>query len=516
MQVGMGFWFFYRGDRTNISTKYTSTTIPEANVFVTRGTLNQQTVTYYNWFTGLNTLQCSGTTWYAGYNMVGNPYASSIDWDKHSATDPTAGIYTPGVAATIYILNETTKVYGMYDGVNSSNGVSHIIPSGQGFYVKAVNTSAQVIFHESAKTSAQVTGPTKSDGTATLLLSTKPIQAAKPPQYLGLEMKRDSDNLEQTFIRFEDGAKNEFVNGEDAEHIAGSGNVGFASISADNIDLGINHVPFPKVQQTVINLDVYAATDGRYAINRIDIKNIPDIYEIWLKDAYKKDSLDMRANASYLFDVIKSDANSSGKNRFSLVIRQNKALGLHLLDFAATKQTAGAELVWKTENERNTTYFTVERSINNGKTFEVVGGVGSSSEGTYSLMDKNPPVAADQYRLKMEDLNGTITYSKVITLIYSTGGENLATNAVMVYPNPAVSTINLAITQNTVNISKSSTNPSYSIKITNSSGKILNTAKTTDVLWQHSVSDLLPGTYVIDVVSNEDNSVVGKAKFVKL
>ncbi len=61
----------------------------------------------------------------------------------------------------------------------------------------------------------------------------------------------------------------------------------------------------------------------------------------------------------------------------------------------------------------------MERSTDNWLTFEVLGGFASSALGTYSFTDKNPPVAADQYRLKMEDLNGTITYSQVVTLMYA-------------------------------------------------------------------------------------------------
>jgi len=517
MRVGMGFWFFYRGDRSNISTKYTSTTVAEANTFITRGTLNQQTVTYYNWFTGLNTLQCSGSTSYTGFNLVGNPYASSIDWDKHSATDANAGIYTPNVGNTIYILNETTKVYGLYtsgSGGIGINGATNIIPSGQGFYVKATSASAQVIFHESAKTSAQVTGPTAASG-STLLLSTKPVEKAPPPQYLRLEMRKDSNNVEESVVLFEDNAHNEFVNGEDAEHFSGSGNVGFASMSSDNLDMAINHIPFPKLQQTIINLDVYAGTDGQYALNRTEIKNIPDIYEIWLKDAYKKDSLDFKANSTYLFDVIKSDPNSMGQHRFSLVIRQNKALGLHLLDFAATKQTTGAQMVWKTENERNTTYFTIERSTDNGKTFNVVGGVSSGSEGTYSLTDKNPTTGTDYYRLKLEDLNGTITYSDALPLVYTTGNNQLAGAAVSVYPNPAKSTLNVSIVPSIKQIVQP-VKTTFNITITGSNGTVIKKATSTQTEWQDNVTGLLPGSYVLQVVDNADKKVVGQAKFVKL
>ena len=70
----------------------------------------------------------------------------------------------------------------------------------------------------------------------------------------------------------------------------------------------------------------------------------------------------MRHNQTYKFDVRISDTNTYGSNRFSLVIRQDAALAVHLLSFAASKSQGGAQVVWNTENEENYTNFTVERS----------------------------------------------------------------------------------------------------------------------------------------------------------
>jgi hypothetical protein len=523
LYAGNGFWFFYRGNTTNIATKYLTNAVPESNVFVSRGTLNQQTVTFTHWFTNAQTLQyavvAGNAPTYVGYNMVGNPYASSIDWDTFSATTPTAGIYGPQVNKTIYIYNETTKIWGTYDGTSSLNGASHIIPSGQGFYVQAIDATAQLIFHESAKTSAQVTG-------SNLLLSKKPVNSGAALQYVRLQMLKDSDNVEEAVIRFENTAKNEYVINEDSRHMAGTGGVNFSSYTADNITASINVIPLPKKSQTTIRLYVSAPADGLFKLEKTEQKNIPDLYEIWLKDAYKKDSLDLRNNPVYQFNILRNDTNSWGANRFSLVIRQNKALGLHLLNFTAAKTTKGAELVWKTENEQNLTNFTIERSTDNGKTFDVVGGYVSGSEGTYSLIDKNPPVATDLYRLKLEDLNGVITYSNIVTLVYGNGNNSIVNN-INVYPNPASGVINLAINQSSdtmqpdLSLALTATQSAtvsqlYGIKIINITGSVITTATSSHPTWQSDISRLLPGTYIIQVINNRDKSLVGKATFVKL
>ena len=172
-------------------------------------------------------------------------------------------------------------------------------------------------------------------------------------------------------------------------------------------------------------------------------------------------------------------------------------------------------MTWKTENEENYTHFTVERSTDNGKNFEVLGGFGSSAQGTYSLLDKNPLMGVNQYRLKEVDLNGSVSYSNVIPLMYSKASNAIAGNYINIYPNPAVGTINLTIAQN-IATSHNTDAASYGITITNSSGAVVKTVKSSQTLLQQNVSGLLPGTYVIQVVNNSDNSLVGKGKFVKL
>ena len=132
---------------------------------------------------------------------MGNPYASSIDWNDFSSTNSSAGIYVPNVGPTIYVFNEVSKVYATYSAGVGLNGGSNVIPSGQGFFVKASNTGASLKFTESAKTNAQLSGPTLSTGT-TLLLSKAPV-AQNVLQYLRLELAADSINKEETVIRFD-------------------------------------------------------------------------------------------------------------------------------------------------------------------------------------------------------------------------------------------------------------------------------------------------------------------------
>ncbi|MDB5016250.1 MAG: Cadherin-like beta sandwich domain protein, partial [Mucilaginibacter sp.] len=155
------------------------------------------------------------------------------------------------------------------------------------------------------------------------------------------------------------------------------------------------------------------------------------------------------------------------------------------------------------------------------------------SQGAYSYLDAAPVNGADQYRLKLEDLNGTVTYSNVITLMYG-NGTSIANN-ISIYPNPSKGVINLSI--NSANSSASANLPGlqqttvtpqplaatnksstlyYDIKIISVTGSVIKTATTTQQAWQTDVSDLIPGTYIMEVLNTHDNSIVGKGTFVKL
>jgi hypothetical protein len=260
----------------------------------------------------------------------------------------------------------------------------------------------------------------------------------------------------------------------------------------------------------VIGLNVNTTVGGAYQLKIAAIKSIPDLFDIWLKDDYLKDSLDVKHNPTYNFSIDLKDAASHDPKRFSLIMRQNPALGLRLLNFAGTKASAtSAQLTWKTENEVNYTNFTVERSIDKGKTFEVVGGFASSALGTYSLADAKPAQTSNQYRLKLEDINGDITYSKIVTLMFGPTNNTITKNDISIYPNPARSNINLSIPQ-------SNGKPLYNIQIVNNTGAIMKSVTSTQATWQGDVSNLLPGTYILRVINKTDNSLVGRSTFVKL
>ncbi len=507
--VGNGVLFFFRGASTTVN-PYVTTTIPVAATLSTTGLLNQGQITVADWFTPASptlSYTAASPATIKGYNLVGNPYPSTINWDTFQTGSTTTGIYGSSVSNKIYVLDPITKTYGSYiagfGGVGSATFATNVIASGQGFFVVTTATGAKLIFNETAKTAAQPTGPT--------LLLGAPVNT-QTNRYLRLEMGQSATINDQTLIRFDNQATLAYDTNIDAEYKDGYGRVSLSTKSSDNVNLSIYTVPLPKQTAIKIKLNVNAGADGAYNMALTDIVAVPQLYDVWLMDAYKKDSVNLRLTNSYTFNITNADTATFGNRRFSLVIRQNPALAYQLLTFTANKTSTPHQVnvAWTTKNEGNYTNFTVERSNDNGQTFGILYSVSGADLGAYSFLDKTPSTfGTNLYRLGQQDINNTITYSTIIPIQFSDSGNKLNNN-VSIYPNPAGSTISLSV----ITIPTQTTN--YNFKIINSSGVIVKEFILSQPLWQGNIGDLRPGTYLVRIVDNNTKAFVGENKFVKL
>lgn len=110
------------------------------------------------------------------------------------------------------------------------------------------------------------------------------------------------------------------------------------------------------------------------------------------------------------------------------------SLPLKLGDFTAVRKPNSIQLNWETITEQNTSHFEIERS-SDGSSFNAVGQVtargNSADKQYYSFTDPQPATGTNFYRLKMIDLDGTFTYSRVIAV---KNDNDLLT--LQLFPNP--------------------------------------------------------------------------------
>jgi hypothetical protein len=119
---------------------------------------------------------------------------------------------------------------------------------------------------------------------------------------------------------------------------------------------------------------------------------------------------------------------------------------VELLGFNANLLENDGLLNWKTASEINSGYFGVERSIDNGNSFETIGEVAASGTTqtvhNYQFKDKGVALLNLQkviYRLKLVDLDGGFAYSNLSELKFLTQ-ENAFMNC---FPNPTQNMLNV-------------------------------------------------------------------------
>ena len=112
-------------------------------------------------------------------------------------------------------------------------------------------------------------------------------------------------------------------------------------------------------------------------------------------------------------------------------------------DFTAAKQLSGIKLNWETLSEQNTSHFEVERS-SDGTSFTSIGRVNASGNAAdrqyYSYTDNQPVPGTNFYRLKLVDIDGALTYSRVIAV---KNDKSLIT--LQLFPNPVSDVLQVQI-----------------------------------------------------------------------
>jgi hypothetical protein len=117
-------------------------------------------------------------------------------------------------------------------------------------------------------------------------------------------------------------------------------------------------------------------------------------------------------------------------------------LPVQLLNFTGELKGDGSTLLnWITGAEKNTSVFEVQKSPD-GNSFITIGTVpayvNSSGSLNYTYTDVKPFAGSNYYRLKMVDLNGSSSYSNVVSLF-------TYTEQITVYPNPANNVLHINI-----------------------------------------------------------------------
>ncbi|WP_461449816.1 LamG-like jellyroll fold domain-containing protein [Mucilaginibacter sp.] len=506
--VGNAYLVYYVGNTA--SGDVLTTVTPHASTVVATGTLNQGTIPVYvtNGVSSSTAMTYTPTAITGavtpGLHQIGNPYASTIDL-KQLYNDNSANI-TP-VFDELQAPNGAYQSYNASSGATSANSAGEYVVSGQGFFVHNMASGNTLTFKEDVKVNKQLL---TSNSTNPLILNQKgnagniTASATLPTGLAGLHLQLNQDSLiyTQTGIYFSPLWSDKYVPNEDAIDLDGT-SVYLSSYSSDNHRLSINQLA-DYSKGKVVKLYVSAASYGNYMLHLADIENIDTLYNVYLRDHYLKDSVNLLQTKSYPLSVT-TDTASYGANRFDLVIELKQLPPYQLLTFAGQKVTNGVQLNWLANNAGNYTGFSLQKETTNN-TFNTIYNTQSTNASNYSYIDTNPIIGNNMYRLAQTDVLGNITYSQTVTIGYSDVSSN---GYFSVYPNPSKDIINILI-----NSTPATAITTYTADIYNTSGTLLDHRILNSNTWTEDISSYKEGVYLI-TLTNTSGHVLGKTKFIK-
>lgn len=121
----------------------------QPTLWTSRGTLNQGTMVFDISHTPSSPAEPSADGW----NLIGNPYASSIRWEDNAEL-PGGWTFGGNVSPTVWIYDEVAEVWRSYNRNSNAGNFDGVIATGQAFWVQVTSADANATLevHEAAKT----------------------------------------------------------------------------------------------------------------------------------------------------------------------------------------------------------------------------------------------------------------------------------------------------------------------------------------------------------------------------
>ena len=493
LEVGKGAYIFYRGDRSNSIAKVTAPFVDAESIVMTfKGTLNQQDVTVP----------------LAAANLLGNPYAATINWNAVKKTE--------NVSSVVRVWNPSIRQYSTFNGRDGVNGGTQYIGPGQAFFVQSTGTGASVTFTESAKISnIAESKPLYNTVMATndrnlsvdnIGVTNMAFVEEQPIMIRAKLVKNNTENSDETLIVLKSGEL-ATIAGYDVTRTGGE-SVFLSSLSSDGKQMAINYMPHFKDVST-LKLGVTVDNSGSYTL-QFSQQDLPIGYEFNLKDNFLNTRTAITSDGlAYEFDVNKTIAASSGMNRFVILINPITTLPVVISSFSATKVNGGVAVKWTTSTANNHSHFVVQRA-GEDKVYTEIATVKAQQNGKYQIIDKNPLVGYNYYRLIQVDQDAKSTVNDPIVVKFELNETSVA--GLLVYPTVIDADYNLKYNGTLISTV-------YEIKITDVSGRRISIQKLQKLALENGFKGVLPsvasGVYFVELVDISTGKSLGVAKLIK-
>tara|TARA_B100000809_G_scaffold230223_1_gene244371 strand:- start:2502 stop:5573 length:3072 start_codon:yes stop_codon:yes gene_type:complete len=296
--VGQGIWAWIDGNQaTNIDV------IGPPNV----GNINLP-ISYTN----------NGNSANDGWNLIGNPYPSCIDWDSQDLTKT-------NVNNAIYIWDASNQQFASYVAGIGTNGGSRNIASSQAFWVQANSPGASIQFTESCKA-------------ATDIAFLRPASSIAP-----LRIKTQNNyGSDEIAINFQPSASANFDGAYDAKKIASSNpNLPNSSSILNGIEYSINQINPQEINIPIKILTGVTDThvvriENAYDFNPSSCLILEDLFtgvshNLSLIDSFSTVIYDTTQTARFLLhigapiDIEKTDVSCFSNNDSKIIFSKNSS-----------------------------------------------------------------------------------------------------------------------------------------------------------------------------------------------
>lgn len=243
-----------------------------------------------------------------GFNLVGNPYPSPIDWDAASGWTRT------NIDNALYFFkaggyDQYSGTYHTYiNGISSDGTASNIIPSMQGFFIHVSDGSYPVTGTLGMTNSVRVSNDQDFIKSGNV----------EPDSYFRMtaHFENSPDLPDALVIYFEENASINFDSEFDAIKMLNTdyNTPNFYSITPDEYHLSINALPHSEDSIMVIPLGIKTQVNENVTFKIIDIKNSSDDIKFYLYDALMKTNLSLNLENGRTMNLNAGEYN----NRFFL------------------------------------------------------------------------------------------------------------------------------------------------------------------------------------------------------
>ena len=377
----------------------------------------------------------NGSTDADGWNLIGNPFLSPIDWQNGNIS------LTGDIEGNYYVYDQESGEYLSRTKGGGSSGTFGLAPRQiapfQGFFVKltGMTTPTDISIGAGAKTTTDA--------------EIKNLPTDGPPVvYLGLTDASNGRTTQSVFGFTSNGLVERDRN--DAmklvSNLDGRERPLLASkIDGEDVMFEIQTLPYYSEGNVVVDVEAIAPSGGTFTFEPTNLENIPSDWSVTLRDNDTGQEIDLLAGQTMQVTLsgtkrasqtkqlsgnvppnapsILKAPNASGDGlskasttpRFQLIV-ENSPLPVELDGFTANliDGTPTALLEWRTLSETNNDRFEIQQQVDGDWTkIGAVEGAGTTSEPQiYSFRVENLDLGEHTFRLRQVDVNGTDTFSE--------------------------------------------------------------------------------------------------------